>query len=606
MKFGFAEQVAIVLLFWLVAFMPLNGQGNAIRAQAVFDPPVITTHRESSYVITVSGTQQIAQPVLPKVPGLTFSEAPNVSQAFRSINGVSSISISLSYRVRPTRQGTFPMPAFSIKAQGKDQVIPTSSLQVLPPSQEDLRRAKLKRQQEENFRQALFLETSFDRSFLYEGETMPGKIDLYIQNHLPAVRVLKYPHMTTGTFSQSRIDGESKNQVQRTVTRNGKQYTKYSWPITITSLKQGMQEIQYAIVVSVRLRNRNPNTDPFLLDPLLGLGREHAIQAFSEKIAMEVKALPMEGQPASFEGAIGSFETEAKLKPQSVSMGNRVDLFLEITGTGNFEAIRAPSLNSSDQLRITWKNSTFEGDENLKQDGTKRFEYILYPKEPGLVEVPATPFTYFDPVAGRYFDKSIPVRKLKVLSEQTAANGTQLGSQANSENAATSNNEKQYEVKPNSGNWHLALIPSMSSAPPAFWYYQLIPLGGFVSMLGCLWFKNQKTRGNKSNRLAKTKRQLKQAARDNDAPGFFQAARQVIQLQVGSIVGHANPETLTSDEILGVLEGKELSTADCQEAQEALAIADTLEFSGKCDEELSLREWLSRMDKLLKKIRSLA
>ena len=606
MKFGYAEQVAIFIVCWLTAFIPLNGQGNAIRAQAVFNPPVITTHGESSYIITISGTQQIARPALPKVPGLTFSEAPNVSQALRSINGVSSISISLSYSVRPTRQGSFPMPAFTIKAQGKDQLVPASSLQVLPPSQEDLRRAKLKRQQEANFRQALFLETSFDRSFLYEGETMLGKIDLYIQDHLPVVRVLKYPHMTTGTFSQSRIDEESKNQVQRNVTRNGKQYTKYSWPITITSLKQGMQEIQYAIVVSVRVRNRKPNADPFLLDPLLGLGREQPIQAFSEKVAMNVKALPMEGQPTSFEGAIGLFETEAKLKPQRVSMGNRVDLFLEITGTGNFEAVRAPSLKSSDQLRITWKNSRFEGDENLKQDGTKRFEYILYPKEPGLVEVPAIPFTYFDPVAGRYFDKSIPLRKLKVLSERTSANGKQLDSQVNSENAAASNNNKQYDVKPNSDNWHLTLIPSKSSAFPAFWYYQLIPLGGFISMLGWLWFKNHKTRGNKSNRLATTKRRLKEAARDNDAPRFFQAARQAIQLQVGSIVGHANPETLTSDEILGVLKGKELSEADCQEVQEALAIADSLEFSGKCDQEISLPEWLNRMGKLLKKIRSLA
>ena len=54
----------------------------------------------------------------------------------------------------------------------------------------------------------------------------------------------------------------------------------------------------------------------------------------SESVSVQVTELPLEGQPADFRGAMGSFEVRASATPSELSVGERLEFLLTIEAQG--------------------------------------------------------------------------------------------------------------------------------------------------------------------------------------------------------------------------------------------------------------------------------
>jgi hypothetical protein len=122
----------------------------------------------------------------------------------------------------------------------------------------------------------------------------------------------------------------------------------------------------------------------------------------TEPVTLKVQSLP-DNAPAEFKGAVGQFEISTGLSANEAKVNEPVTLIIEIKGAGNIEALVEPALPKLPNWRIfesqAQSNIEVQGD---KVYGTRRFERLIVPGQPGNYTIPPVSFTYFDLEAGQY------------------------------------------------------------------------------------------------------------------------------------------------------------------------------------------------------------
>lgn len=113
---------------------------------------------------------------------------------------------------------------------------------------------------------------------------------------------------------------------------------------------------------------------------------------------VDVIALPTEGQPFDFGGAVGAFITRARVDTRDVTVGDSLKFTVEWTGAGNLQFFDAPDL-----ARL----EAFRGFRVFGKTEEKSFErrvvtYDIAPLSTQVAEVPALALPLFDPATRRY------------------------------------------------------------------------------------------------------------------------------------------------------------------------------------------------------------
>lgn len=152
----------------------------------------------------------------------------------------------------------------------------------------------------------------------------------------------------------------------------------------------------------------------FLLDPatlrysvplaLQFFSQEERLSLESETPVVEVLPLPIEGQPAGFQGAVGSeLQAAWQLPGASARVGDPLALQFTLTGLGNVALWPDPSPQWADGARV-YRDRVEERHEtrNGRIGGNKTFEYLVVPSEPGMLTVPEVQYPFYDLRAGRY------------------------------------------------------------------------------------------------------------------------------------------------------------------------------------------------------------
>lgn len=602
------------------------------------NPPEANVGDEVTITFTLkNGSGEIH---LPQVDGLQVL-GTSIANSFTYNNGTSSSSVTESFQVMPTRAGDLTIPAFEIhladggtlhtqpmklhvlsEANAPPPNAPTltpptanpattlpspppfnpSGPVVMPPGNNALTPPQnnsfasspsttFNVPTESDGRPAkVFIVIQPQTTDAYVGQSIPMRIEFYLrldvgaqQNSLPSIKGSDFLMNNLSIHFQ---------QDELMVMNEG--YHRDTWITAISAPKSGDFPLQMERDTYWVKSTTTTNLDPFgsfiISHPQLA----HEL-INSNQLTIHVHPLPQEGRPANFTGAIGNLTVTGDAQPQTVAVGEPVTLRFAVSGTGNFDYVRCPSLPDDPAWKSYVPSSKTEYQDESHTLGVKTFEQQIIPKQNGTLPLPQASFSYFDPTTKQYVTTPVPLPAITVTGSAASAPAATANADSTA-NAATSSSA----LLPNRvvlGSLH----PSLVSAYHRVWFW-VIQAALLLALLLLVFvqFLHSRARSqddsaqrlHQQNTLNQEKEAMNEAVRSGDARAFFIAARHVIQLQLGT-EWRVKPEALTLTEI------RQRDAALAETLEPLFAQTDEIVYSGQPRRDLDLAQWERRVRELL-------
>lgn len=152
--------------------------------------------------------------------------------------------------------------------------------------------------------------------------------------------------------------------------------------------------------------------------------------------SINVKALPEQGKPADFGGAVGDFTFKVTPSKTSLRTDESLDVLVEVTGKGNLKLFSLPELNLPASLEVFDPEHIEEVKTPLSgMVGKIADRYTILPQQKGTYMIKPMSFSYFDLNTKTY---------KTITSNEIELNVTQGATVAS--NSSTSTDDKQQVV----------------------------------------------------------------------------------------------------------------------------------------------------------------
>jgi hypothetical protein len=586
------------------------------------DPTIASVGDEVTVTITVQNGDG-ADIHLPQVDGLRLEGNTTSTQLLFNNGGFSSASSQI-FTLVPVRAGDFTIPAFDVQTQSgqtlhvqamklhvTDGPVPSSPSNpaaapqqgpvVMPPvatvpdssvpgDQPDLSNSSITPPVESDGRPAkVFMVITPTTTDAYVGETLPLKIEFFIRLDVLA----QQDSLPTIKGSDFLINDLSVRPAEDELELMNEPYRRETWMTAISAPKSGDFPLQME-----RDTYWSKTAQGVFMDPLGSLfGRRPQLAHAnipSNPLVVHVHDLPPEGRPEGFTGAIGEFRVTGNATPPSVEVGDPVYLNFSVTGEGNFDSVRSPSLVTDPNWKSYVPSSRIDYADESHTEGQKNFRQAIIPKKNGTLPLPAASFSYFDPTAKKYV--TVPIDLPPIMVTGSAAAAAAVPAPAAPSISAPAPAPATPAFLPNRldlGSPRSDLAPAYRQ--PWFWLAQGFLLLLLLLTALLLFIRVHRKRDNAAHEKTRRLRSLREletamsaAVERHDAPTFFLAARQAIQLQRGA-QWQIPPEAVT----LPLVEARD------PELAEALAplftIADEVMYSGHAPADLDLAAWERRV-----------
>ena len=423
------------------SFLWISSLAQAQNIQLQLGPDEIGENQVWIISLHITNDQLKTHSNFPEIDGLRKRGTSTQSQT-SIVNGQVSSSQSVIQTYLPVRQGTFTLPAFSMKIN--DQLVnsPGKKIKVGPPVQTQVRDPFSRDPFSDFFGKdetefvdvkeeaLLTLSTSKDEVYVGEGLTATLSFLVADNNRAPMqffelgrqlseiLKKLKPTNCWEENFNIENIEGVP-------ITINGKGYTQYkiyqaafyplnTEPITFPSV--GLQMIKFKVA-------KNPS--------FFGQNRKEDFKTFTSK-AKIVRVRQLPPHPLQSSVAVGNYQLDEKITTTSLRTGQSVGYEFNVYGEGNISSIERPLISKDNNFDFyepnVHQNITRE---NGRVSGTKSFRYFLVPKEPG--QFPLKHYfhwVFFNPAKKKYDTlRSQLVLKVEGESQRNQAiQSTDLGS----------------------------------------------------------------------------------------------------------------------------------------------------------------------------------
>jgi hypothetical protein len=386
---------AYILLILFTAFATLAAEVT-FKAAA---PPAVVVGESFSLSYTVSAeVNQNDLRILGEFTGFDISYGPSVSfnQSMgwsTSGQAVSETSVKFTYVLVAKSEGTFALPAASIKVGNATYTSNTLNIKVLPPDQAANAASAAVNSGE------VFILMNLSRKKVYEQEAVLATFKLYTKDPDVAFRSAKFPGFE-GFLAQEIELPQNKQYTQETY--NGSNYFAVIIKQTLLFPQRAgnltIEAGKFEITVRVKTRQRIRSIFEDFFDTYQNVNKQIA----TNSATVEVQPLPS-GKPAAYAGAVGDFSLTASLAPQALKANEAVTLKVNISGTGNLRVIKNPEVHFPNDFEVYDPKV----DNNIRitpagATGSKSIEYVAIPRYAGDFEIPAVQFAYFDTKNGAY------------------------------------------------------------------------------------------------------------------------------------------------------------------------------------------------------------
>jgi hypothetical protein len=467
--------------------------------------------------------------------------------------------------------------------------------------------------------QSAFLRVVLPKQELTVGELVPVEVKAYFRAGVSA-SLNGLPMLSSDAFSLNKLSDQPE-QTRESV--NGVPYTVVTWTTALSAVKAGDYPLNVDLPVMVRVQERaakrrtarrdpfgdffggnspfgdSPFDDSFFQD-FLGQATEKPMTLHTDGSVVKIKALPLQGRPIGFSGAVGIFDITSEAAAATGSTGDPLTLKINITGLGNFDRVTTTGLPASAAWKSYKANPHFEPADSSNTSGTKTFEQSIVPMKAGAQEIPAVKFSFFDPDTQSYVTKTtnpIPVEIAQNTATPAVAAPVAAAPVADAPKTSPDGIAADQAVPASSTSslrplvftpWFIAVNAAMLAA---------LAVGAFARKL-------RTRRANDPQRLEREAAEravneslaaMDSALKAKDAARFFDAARHALQERLAA-QWRVPASQVTIPEIRTRLNGSG------EEVRAVFQTADEIAYSGKRFTAPDLQQWRHLVKKQLNQI----
>jgi hypothetical protein len=419
----------------------------------------------------------------PSLKEFRVLSGPNQSTSMQIINGVSSSSLTLSYILMPNTTGSYTIGSASIQYEGQTFTTSPIKITVVKGSQKPKEDNNSSGVSNQEIAENLFIRASIDKNKVYQGEQVTVTYKLYTRLNIAAqMSVDKLPQYQ-GFWAEELETARNISFGNEVI--DGKQYkVGLLKRVALFPSQSGKLEVTpFELTIPIQIqKKKNPNNvwDDFFGDPF---GRSEIVEYPAKSNTLKVDAIPLPeiNKPASFKGAVGSFNFSASLDKQKTKTNEPITLKFDIKGTGNIKLLEFPPF----ELPNGFEKYDPKTDEQINRSGrisgTKKAEYLLIPRIAGAREISEIEFSYFDPETKSY--RTIKSKSFNVEIEQGVGSADDYVDQQNIQQLDSDIRFIKTKFD------DVELQNDVLLLKPGFWAASFIPMVAAVVLIG--WKRKQ-------------------------------------------------------------------------------------------------------------------
>ena len=412
-------------------------KNNLILTSLCWLLALVSSAQEISFTTSVSAKKVGVEDVF-EVTYTANKTGTFIAPKYKSFNQVSAISerkernvnlntgeiiqkYSFSVALKPKKTGTFEVEGGQIKVGKVTYESKPVKVEVVEESQVRQRRRRAfdpfgmmdemmqgfpssQPRQIEITEKDFFAKISVSKSNVMKGEGLLASYKIYARNFNFGLD--KYDFPTQKNFWTENIEIPTEIKPSQEVIE-GVQYQVYTMKKELLFPQKSGELVLNPFELTARIQ-----TSPFS-NPL-----SKSIKSNSPRIV--VNKLPA-NPPASFVNQVGNYSMEVKLTNDSVKVNEPIELSVTLSGKGNLKQLTEIPLYFDEQLEV------YDPEVEVKLSvseagvkGSKTFNYLIIPRNPGIYELPSIAFSYFDLSTNSYQTINWKSRTVKVVDENGA------------------------------------------------------------------------------------------------------------------------------------------------------------------------------------------
>ena len=362
------------------------------------------------FQLTYSVNQRAKDLQAPEFADFDYLAGPYTSQSSSTsfVNGkrTSSFTLTYTYTLMATKEGTFTLPPATITVDRQQYTSNGVRITVLPPDQPQQAQTSQSSQPRQSSQSSqtgasaqtasdnIFIRTIVTKTKVHEQEALLLSYKLYFAG----VDVAQFTNNTklpefTGFLKQELEQGEIQTELEH---YNGRNYqTAVLYRTLLYPQHSGDIKIEPATFEAV-LRVQTRAQVRSIFDDFFGSYTNVTKPLTAPGATIHVEALPA-GKPNGFSGGVGSFTMASSISSTDIKTNEAVTIKIDIKGTGNMKLLKTPAIDWPEGFEAYDPKVT----NNFKTtasgvSGTKQIEYLAIPRAGGDYTIPAVKYSYFD------------------------------------------------------------------------------------------------------------------------------------------------------------------------------------------------------------------
>lgn len=547
------------------------------------------------FQLTYSVNQRAKDLRAPEFADFDYIAGPYTSQSSSTtfVNGkrTSSFNLTYTYTLVANKEGSFTIPAATIKVDGEQYTSNGVRIKVLPADQPDTRSNTQSQNSTSNPNNSssssassenIFMRTLVSKTHVHEQEAIQLTYKLYFAG----VDIAQLTNNTQlpefkGFLKQELELGEIQTELEH---YNGRNYqTAVLYRTILFPQRSGDIVIDPAqFEALVRVQNRAQVRSIF--DDFFNSYTTVTKQLKSPGVTIHVAALP--AKPTAFGGGVGQFSLSSKISSTEIQANEAITLTLTLQGSGNMKLLKTPYVDWPEGFEVY--DPKISNNFNVTTSGvsgSKTIEYLAIPRASGTYTIPPVQFAYYDTQSDTY--KTLTTQEYTInitRGNNEESNATVVNNYVNKETVQQFGNDIRYiytgELETNTPNKEIIRFGSL-----LFWLCYIIP--SLLAVLLFIIFRKQikenaditRVRYKKANKVAQQR--LKKAAtllKENKKDAFYEEIERAAWTYLSDRLSIPTAQ-LNKDNIAQILASKGISNEIIDEVRRVLSTAEFARYA---------------------------